>query len=97
MITRNLRWFQAGIFQIVGIVGAKALRQGSEDVLAERCICLALEGIRKEQGPEELKREAAVARLPRAWAPDWFQTAFWPDLSRESYALTDLRKIPLEA
>ena len=41
---------QAGIFQIVGIVGAKVLRQGNKGVLeiAERWIWLALNWIRKE-------------------------------------------------
>lgn len=45
---------QVGIFQIVGIVGAKALRQESKDVLelAERGMWLALDRIRKEQGEQ---------------------------------------------
>lgn len=70
MIARNLIGVvQAGILQIVGIVRAKALRQGRKDVLetAERCIWLALDGIRKEQGWAELESEAELARLHSAW------------------------------
>jgi hypothetical protein len=93
---------QAGIFQIVGIVGAKVLRQGNKGVLeiAERWIWLALNWIRKEQGWAELEREAELARFRRAWDSNWFsihQTAMWPVLSRESYTLIDFKKIPLEA
>lgn len=92
---------KAGVLQIVGIVGAKALRQENKDGLeiAGRCVWLVLEGIRREQGQAEMDREAELARFHRAWDPDWlstYQMAVRPVLSKEPYTLIDF-KIPLEA
>lgn len=82
------------------MVGAKALRQGSKDVLAERCICLAFG--RDEEGTRVGRAEerGSACTVPQSMGYQWFsshQTAFWPVLSREPYALTDLKRIPLEA
>lgn len=55
MMTRNQTGLlQAGIFQRVGTVGAKALRQGGKGVLeiARRCIRLPLGGTEKDRPGE---------------------------------------------